>query len=363
MVDNVYKNTRIDKEKDNSAYTKAMQFVPDGSKVLELGCNEGYFSKTLKDKGCHVTGVEILEEAGKKAAKICDAFIQGDLDASGWAQGLKDGSFDTIVAMDVLEHLRWPEKVLKETRRLLSSEGQLVLSIPNIAHASVILELLQGRFDYRSLGILDKTHLHFYTLQSLKSLLGSTGYGIEAVKGIEFGVPLEEYRKVFPSIEKDELHVLQNIFSEPSLKVYQWVVKAKPGEVIEYKEPPEIPVYDYELQAKMMEQFERELEGWRMEALTWKKEGKAQKMEAEAQHREAEAQQREADAQHREAEAQKREAEAQKKEAGAQRREAGNWKAIAENRQSEIDEIMSYLPVKLALYISRKFGKQSDSGK
>ena len=119
MVKNIYEGTEVDTDRINTAYHKTARLVPEGSVVLELGCNEGYFSSILKDKGCHVTGVDSMKQVAQKASKVCDRFILGDLEKSKWAEDLKDGSFDVVVAADVLEHLQQPEKPLKTVRSLL----------------------------------------------------------------------------------------------------------------------------------------------------------------------------------------------------------------------------------------------------
>lgn len=158
----------------------AFHKVIPGSKVLELGPSIGtLISHLVNDKNCIADIVEIDEESGKKAARFarvsCIGPQQGDLEQDIWFQKLADNRYDYIIILDVLEHIKNPLEVLKKLSQLLAAEGMILLSIPNIAHNSVILHLLQNKFEYTSVGLLDNTHVHFYTYQSIKSLLKEAG--------------------------------------------------------------------------------------------------------------------------------------------------------------------------------------------
>ncbi len=155
--------------------------IKEDSVVLELGPSNGNLVYHLtRDKHCIADIVELDAEAGTLAARFCrNSCIgaqEGDLEKDEWFQLLKENRYDHIVLLDVLEHLRKPEKVLEKLRLLLKDSGSILISVPNIAHNSVLLNLLQNRFEYSSVGLLDDTHLHFFTYQSIKQLLNENGF-------------------------------------------------------------------------------------------------------------------------------------------------------------------------------------------
>jgi 2-polyprenyl-3-methyl-5-hydroxy-6-metoxy-1,4-benzoquinol methylase len=166
--------------------------VPPGSSVLDVGCATGYLSAPLRARGCLVWGLDNdAESIAIAAASYEEAYII-DLEecaALPWAEG----SFDVALCADVVEHLRDPERALRLVRRYIAPGGRLVLSVPNVAHLSVRFPLLFGRFDYGPSGILDETHLRFFTFKTALALVASSGYRVERVVGgsDHFGRPLE----------------------------------------------------------------------------------------------------------------------------------------------------------------------------
>lgn len=158
----------------------AYQIIEHGATVLEVGPATGnlaYHLSTQKD--CTVDIVELDESAGKLAARFarnsCLGFVEGNLENDGWYQKLTDNRYDYIVILDVLEHIRNAEEVMQKLGMLLKDAGTILLSMPNIAHNSVIMDLLRNRFKYTNVGLLDDTHVHFYTYDSVKELLNKNG--------------------------------------------------------------------------------------------------------------------------------------------------------------------------------------------
>jgi 2-polyprenyl-3-methyl-5-hydroxy-6-metoxy-1,4-benzoquinol methylase len=160
--------------------------VGDGDRVLELGCNSGFISRHLKDKNCRVTGIEIDPAAAQIARSWCDRVLTCDINQPEWIASL-EGPFDTIICGDVLEHLVNPSMVLKSLGSLLTPGGKIVISLPNVAHWTVRFGLLLGNFNYQPMGILDATHLHFYTLKSAHRLIADSGYRVESFQPIVGG--------------------------------------------------------------------------------------------------------------------------------------------------------------------------------
>jgi SAM-dependent methyltransferase len=161
-------------------------FVPDSARrILDIGCGEGAFAASLKREreGVSVTGVEIDPGAAQTARAHLDRVLTGDA-ASALPQ-LEAEAFDVIVLNDVLEHVPDPESLLRALRPLVAEGGCLVASIPNVREFFTVKDLvLHGRWEYQDEGILDRTHVRFFTRSSLPGLFERAGYELETVRGI-----------------------------------------------------------------------------------------------------------------------------------------------------------------------------------
>lgn len=169
--------------------------VEPGSTVLDFGCSTGYFGKYLKDtKKCFVYGLEISEDI-KEARKNLDGVYSFDLDGS-WPEEVFERKYDALFFGDVIEHLKYPEEVLRKAGKLLKPGAKIFISTPNIAHISTRLELLGGNFEYESMGILDNTHLKYFTKKSLTQLVDSAGYDIVRLDSSTNDYPKEIIKKI-----------------------------------------------------------------------------------------------------------------------------------------------------------------------
>jgi 2-polyprenyl-3-methyl-5-hydroxy-6-metoxy-1,4-benzoquinol methylase len=152
-------------------------------RVLELGCAAGMFGKVLKERhpGTHVTGIEAGRAAAEKAATRIDRVICARIEEVDFgANGIGPGTFDLVIAGDILEHLHNPWSVLARLRPLIAPGGRVVASIPNVRNLTVISALvLNGRFQYAERGLLDITHLRFFTFNEIRAMLEQTGYELE----------------------------------------------------------------------------------------------------------------------------------------------------------------------------------------
>jgi 2-polyprenyl-3-methyl-5-hydroxy-6-metoxy-1,4-benzoquinol methylase len=166
----------INLEDKNSTVVKQLDFIGFDKKVLEFGCSTGYVSKILKERGCAVTGIEIDEEAAKTAEAYCERVIVGDIETIDYNKQLSNEKFDVALFGDILEHLKNPKTILLKVKDFLKERGYIVLSIPNVAHWSTRLDLMCGKFNYQELGILDDTHLRFFTKKTITNLLELCGY-------------------------------------------------------------------------------------------------------------------------------------------------------------------------------------------
>jgi SAM-dependent methyltransferase len=137
-------------------------------KILDVGAAGGYLGKIWNRNGHYVAGIEYDAASAERARKYYDAFLVADIETFDFPFREE---FDYIVFADVLEHLRDPAEVLQRCLPALKDSGKLILSVPNIANWVIRLSLLFGKFDYMDRGILDRTHLRFFTLRSLQQLV------------------------------------------------------------------------------------------------------------------------------------------------------------------------------------------------
>ena len=124
-------------------------------------------------------GIELDPVDAEAARAACRTVIVGSVEDPATIERLPDGAYDAIVLADVVEHLRHPEEALRTLVPKLRSGGRIVLSVPNVAHWSVRLGLLRGRFRYEDVGLLDRTHLRFFTRETLLELLDDAGLRLE----------------------------------------------------------------------------------------------------------------------------------------------------------------------------------------
>jgi 2-polyprenyl-3-methyl-5-hydroxy-6-metoxy-1,4-benzoquinol methylase len=205
-----------------STHSKIVSLVPPATRVLEFGCATGYMSKVLKDRlGCTVVGVEIDRDAAALAEQHTERVIVGDAEVIDYAAELAGEEFDVVLFADVLEHLKQPGDVLRRVRPFVAENGVVVASIPNIAHASVRLALLGGEFRYREWGLLDDTHLRFFTRASIQDLFEETGYVITHWLRQRFDVGETEIK--VPQVPEA---VREWLASDPEATTYQFVVRA-----------------------------------------------------------------------------------------------------------------------------------------
>jgi 2-polyprenyl-3-methyl-5-hydroxy-6-metoxy-1,4-benzoquinol methylase len=172
-----YTENQLTVDKNNS-WSQVFELVDPDKTVLDIGCSSGNFGHELIiRKHCTVDGIDIDEKdvslARKRLRKAYALNIETDpLDKL-------TAKYDIVLMMDVIEHLVNPVTTLKKVTKLLKPDGKLIFSVPNMAHISVRLDLLLGNLSYRNTGLLDDTHLHFYTEKTLLRVLGAAGYSVD----------------------------------------------------------------------------------------------------------------------------------------------------------------------------------------
>jgi 2-polyprenyl-3-methyl-5-hydroxy-6-metoxy-1,4-benzoquinol methylase len=215
----------VDPEADNNSHALVLDLVGRDRDVLDVGCATGYLARALVAQGCTVTGVELDEDAARQAAPHLAEVRLADLDRTDLARLGLGRRFDVVVFADVLEHLKDPLRALRASVDLLRPGGRVVVSIPNVAHGSVRLALLDGRFDYREIGLLDDTHIRFFTRSTLLELLTAAGLVPSDVRRTTAGVFATEIPVDPTRVPEVVLHDLER---DDDAETYQFVLSAVP---------------------------------------------------------------------------------------------------------------------------------------
>jgi SAM-dependent methyltransferase len=206
---------------------RLLRRVPEGGSVLELGPGPGAMTQVLRARGQAVTVVENDPAAQQALQPLGVELVEADLDGRVWLDALEGRRFDTILACDVLEHLRQPEQVLKALAGLLQPMGSVIISLPNIAYAGVAAALRAGMFDYADKGLLDRTHLRFFTRRSIEQLLMDCGWVPIAWEANRVPVAQSEFAWYWESIPDAWRQHLLTGWAD--FDVYQWMVVAAPA--------------------------------------------------------------------------------------------------------------------------------------
>jgi 2-polyprenyl-3-methyl-5-hydroxy-6-metoxy-1,4-benzoquinol methylase len=217
------------KQSKGSSHRYVTEMVGTGQDVIDIGCGEGYLAAELKKLDNRITGIDVLPTASETSS--LDRYYSADLDngISSVVRQLKGERFTRAILLDVLEHLKRPETILDECHDVLSRDGQLIISVPNIANISVRLALLFGQFNYTERGIMDKTHLRFFTRKTARKMVESRGYRIMEEKLTV--IPIELIFKLPPqNVLMRSLNLFLRICTRlaPSLFGYQIMFVAQP---------------------------------------------------------------------------------------------------------------------------------------
>lgn len=197
-------------------------------KVLEIGCGEGWFGKKVKElyPECIYHGVELFPDAAKVAQDNIDEVRIGNIEDPNVMDGVQSG-YDLLVFGDVLEHLVDPWATLKALKSRTAEQSTCVACIPNVAHWSMIARLLSGQWTYENAGLLDRTHLRFFTVETMIKMFQDAGWGskIEAKPRIlwpeKTAAHLEALLPAAKLLGIDEKQVVVNA------RAFQWVLRAE----------------------------------------------------------------------------------------------------------------------------------------
>ncbi|WPF83205.1 class I SAM-dependent methyltransferase [Sanguibacter sp. 4.1] len=214
----------VDSSDANISHTLIVEEVGSDKTVLDVGCATGYLAEALGRNGCTVSGIEYSTEAAEAARAHLDQLVVADLNAVTLADAFSGRSFDTVVFGDVLEHLLDPAAALRSAASLLAPGGKVVVSIPNVAHGSVRLALLAGRWNYADRGLLDATHIRFFTYETLQDLLWDSGYVLESARSTVVDALATEIHIPSGVLSPE---VVDWVRSRPYADAYQFVVTAR----------------------------------------------------------------------------------------------------------------------------------------
>lgn len=190
---------------DHIAYDWACKYIKDNSQVLEIGPGNGAIGSFLAEsKNCSIDIIEFDEQLGEKAKKfarhVLAGSIMGDIESMGWESELQQSSYDCIIICEVLEHLHNPQLVLDRLYQYLKPDGCLIAAVPNIGHNAVIIGLLNDRFDYSDLGLLDNTHIHLFTYKAIRAMLEKANFCIVLQKANLCGTEQTELNSYFNEV-------------------------------------------------------------------------------------------------------------------------------------------------------------------
>lgn len=160
---------------------EVIEAIPEGcATVLDVGCGRGTLGRWLKENGVRTAwGIELSPAAGEEARRWLDGVVIGSVEQA--ALPWSEASVDCIVCADVLEHTVDPWRVVANLKRLLAPGGCMVASIPNVAFHRNLRKMVRGEWRYADEGLLDRTHLRFFTFQTIEELFAGNGMTIEAV--------------------------------------------------------------------------------------------------------------------------------------------------------------------------------------
>jgi GT2 family glycosyltransferase/glycosyltransferase involved in cell wall biosynthesis/2-polyprenyl-3-methyl-5-hydroxy-6-metoxy-1,4-benzoquinol methylase len=219
----------------NNSHSIILELLDGAGEVLELGCATGDLGRALARRGVRVSGVEMDPAAAELARSDYREVVAGDVADPAVLAHFRDGAFDAVVFGDVLEHLADPWAAAKAWTKKLAPGGNLIISIPNLGHASVAASLLSGSFAYQDMGLLDRTHLRFFSLEGLLRLALDSGLTPVELRRVSHG--LFETEVTFEPSRLPE-GTLERLSECPEARTYQFVLKAR-------REPAREPLSAY----------------------------------------------------------------------------------------------------------------------
>ena len=209
-----------------STLNRVVRLVGDNRRVIDFGSGPGVVASQLAHHGCDITVVDGDRDALRIASGHASRAYCLDLNDPSWPLQLETGDrYQVVVLADVLEHLADPAAVLASAAKLLTDDGYVVLSLPNVSHNGVIASLWQGSFNYSDTGILDRTHVHFFSAADLGPLLERASLILEHIEFVTTHPLHTEFADAWDSLPvRGKLALSSNRYGN----VYQFVLRARP---------------------------------------------------------------------------------------------------------------------------------------
>lgn len=208
-----------------------LKLIPNhASKLVEIGCSSGALAREFKilSPKCHYLGIEVDPHYAELAKRFCDDSQVCDIESADDSFWIKNTDRDCWIFGDTLEHLKDPWRILKKIRSIIPEEGSVVVCIPNAQHWSLQVKLCIGNFRYQDSGLLDRTHLRWFTRQTIFEMFDQSGFKVEVGFPRIFNEPNREL--FIPLIEK----MATIAGADPKMAAsdalpLQYVLRAKPN--------------------------------------------------------------------------------------------------------------------------------------
>ena len=225
-IDDLHVYLRTIQAGERTSLSVLASLIPEGSRVLDLGCGSGALGEYLVlTRNARCDGLTWSEAEAQHARPHYGRVVVDDLERCDLTATFAGERYDAIVCADVLEHLSRPERVLAACRDLLTPNGRVLISVPNASYSGLVAELLQGEFRYREEGLLDRTHLRFFTRRSLRRFLRDEHWALESLDTITRALPDSEFSVPFDSLPP---HVASALLASPDALTYQFIAVAQP---------------------------------------------------------------------------------------------------------------------------------------
>ncbi len=219
---------QVDESDLNNAHSLIHQSVAGigkaGMEILEVGCSSGYVGATLVAKGHRVTGVEPDPVAAEAARAVLQEVHTGDAESLFAAH--PDRRYDAILFGDVLEHMVDPAATLEQCAEHLAEGGAVAISLPCVTHGSVRAMLLEGRWEYADYGLLDRTHLRFFSREGMAGLMSEAGLRIERLQAVV--MPIETASREYGmALRPESITAVEALAEDEALLDFQFVILAR----------------------------------------------------------------------------------------------------------------------------------------
>lgn len=210
---------------ENNNLSILLSRVKKESVILEFGPANGRTTKYLKEQlACKVYCVELDEKAAKELVQYSEKVLVENIEEYHWKSEFDGIAFDHIIFADVLEHLYDPKKILLESKKFLKDDGSILVSLPNIAHNSIIMQLMQNEFNYKPTGLLDNTHIRFFTKNSFDLLIEECDLFRIFEKGVFASPKNSEFKNDYNDLPKEVGEYLKTL---PWGELYHLVYEIK----------------------------------------------------------------------------------------------------------------------------------------